>query len=160
MNSYAEKIKVIEPQSVTSILQDNLVDALDISHHAKQAHWNIKGSNFFALHKMFDDIYADVSEHADIIAERITALGGRAIGTIQEVELNTRLPQYSVEIDTQEEHLKAFSQSLNCFGKNIHFASEEVSKLGDEATADLFIEILRSIDKTAWLVDAHNAPKS
>ena len=38
-------------------------------------HWNIRGPEFFMLHEKFEELYKDVSEKIDAIAERILMLG-------------------------------------------------------------------------------------
>src|SRR5262245_44620603 len=61
---------------VVELLNQRLADAIDLQGQCKQAHWNVKGPSFIALHKLFDDVYAEVSEYVDTIAERIVQLGG------------------------------------------------------------------------------------
>ena len=41
---------------VVAILNPRLADTIDLMHQAKQAHWNVKGRNFSALHQLFDEI--------------------------------------------------------------------------------------------------------
>jgi len=48
---------------------------------AKIAHWNVKGEDLYQLHLLFDSIAEHVEDAIDLIAERVTALGGRANGT-------------------------------------------------------------------------------
>lgn len=48
---------------------------MDLETQAKQAHWNVKGLNFVALHKLFAEINEDVEEYVDRTAERVVQLG-------------------------------------------------------------------------------------
>src|SRR5919201_475455 len=66
---------------VTSLLNQRLADCIDLQTQCKQAHWNVKGPNFIALHKLFDEINEDVEEYVDLLAERVVQLGGIAEGT-------------------------------------------------------------------------------
>lgn len=68
-------------ENVIPRLQARLADSVDLFTQVKQAHWNVKGPSFIALHELFDEIAELVEEHSDLLAERITALGGRADGT-------------------------------------------------------------------------------
>jgi starvation-inducible DNA-binding protein len=52
------------------LLASNFV--LYIVTHA--AHWNVKGQNFFELHKLFEDQYNDLWDNVDTIAEKIREL--------------------------------------------------------------------------------------
>jgi len=65
--------------AVNSIIQPRLVDSIDLYTQVKQAHWNVRGKSFIALHELFDAIAGEVLEQTDMMAERITALGGQAV---------------------------------------------------------------------------------
>ena len=67
---------------VVELLNARLADAIDLGTQTKHAHWNVKGANFIALHELFDKLAESVEDQIDTIAERVTALGGRALGTI------------------------------------------------------------------------------
>ena len=74
---FESKVKI--PENNRSVLIDllnaRLVDTIDMQTQAKFAHWNIKGENFYQLHLLFDSIAEHVEDAADLIAERVTALG-------------------------------------------------------------------------------------
>ena len=75
---------------VAALLNRRLSDAIDLQTQCKQAHWNVKGPSFIALHKLFDDVYAAVDEYVDLLAERIVQLGGIAEGTARTVAERSR----------------------------------------------------------------------
>src|SRR6202048_925066 len=83
---------------MVELLNGRLADAIDLGTQAKQAHWNVKGPNFIALHELFDEVAEHVEDHIDTLAERITALGGTAHGIIATVSRTTTLKQYPVDI--------------------------------------------------------------
>ncbi|MGH8232404.1 MAG: DNA starvation/stationary phase protection protein Dps, partial [Steroidobacteraceae bacterium] len=99
------------------LLNARLADALDLESATKQAHWNVKGPHFIALHELFDQLHTNVEEHVDTIAERITALGGVALGTVQAVAGASSLKPYPEDIAEGTEHLEALSERLADFGK-------------------------------------------
>jgi starvation-inducible DNA-binding protein len=154
---YKTKIDLSEKvrRNVITILNDRLADAIDLQSQIKQAHWNVKGPNFIALHELFDKISDAVLEQIDEIAERITALGGTAEGTVAVAARRSKLKNYPLSITAGKDHLFYLSTQLSTFGKAARSAIEDTAKLGDADTADLFTQISRELDKYLWFIEAH-----
>jgi starvation-inducible DNA-binding protein len=146
--------------AAVGLLQARLADAVDLATQAKQAHWNVKGPNFIALHELFDQVATSVREHADTIAERIAALGGTAEGTARVAAKQSTLKEYPLDIVDGRAHVSALADALAAFGANVRRNIDEAVEAGDQGTADLFTEVARSIDKTLWLVEAHGQAKA
>lgn len=142
-------------KALCELLNERLADAIRLRMQAKQAHWNVKGPSFIALHELFDAIADDVDEHADTIAERIVALGGQAEGTIAALEKRSTLKMYPLGLMTGQEHVAALADGIAASGKNIRTAIAWATDLGDAGTADLFTAISRDLDKRLWMVEAH-----
>ena len=140
-----------------ALLQARLSDAIDLEAQMKQAHWNVKGRDFFQLHLLFDKIHGEVEEFVDTIAERITTLGGIADGRVQTTAKKSSLYEYSLETSGGEAHLKAVAGVLGQFGKALRADIDQAAELGDADTADVFTEISRETDKQLWFVEAHLA---
>jgi len=150
-NDLSEKVRT----QVATLLQERLAEAVDLVTQAKQAHWNVKGPSFIALHELFDKVYEHAGDHADLIAERIVQLGGRAEGTVRVAAKRSQLPEYPLAITSGKEHVDALSHSLAYFGETIRKAINLADEVGDKDTADLFTEISRGVDKDLWFVEAH-----
>lgn len=142
-------------EKLIELLNSRLADASDLKSQVKQAHWNVKGMSFIALHELFDSIATLVEAHVDLIAERVTTLGGTAMGTVRLAAQNSSLSEYPHEITDGAAHVDALSTALADFGKAVRRAIDESSDLDDQDTADLFTEISREIDKQLWFVEAH-----
>jgi starvation-inducible DNA-binding protein len=140
---------------VIELLNARLADAIDLQLQTRQAHWNVKGPNFIALHELFDKIAADLGAHVDDMAERITALGGIAEGTLQAVVGRSRLEPYPIGLAEGRAHLDALAGAMARSGKSVRKAIAESGKAGDADTSDLFTGVSRSLDKSLWLVEAH-----
>lgn len=140
---------------VAALLADRLAELIDLQLQAKQAHWNVKGPNFIALHELFDDIAGEVMGFVDDVAERIVALGGTAEGTLAAVARRSNLPAYPLEITRGKDHVSALSMSLAAAAKSVRAAIDQADQLGDKDTADLFTGISRALDKQLWFVEAH-----
>jgi len=142
-------------EQLIGILNERLADAADLKSQAKQAHWNVKGMSFIALHELFDEVATAVEGHVDLIAERVTTLGGTAMGTVRIAAQNSSLSEYPHEITDGASHVDALSTALAQFGKAARKTIDEAADIGDQDTADLFTEISRDIDKNLWFVEAH-----
>lgn len=154
---HATKIDIPENArgALVSILNARLADAVDLATQLKQAHWNVKGPNFIALHEMFDSIHGEIQVHVDDIAERVTALGGTALGTAAVAVENSALPAYPLDAESGADHVEAVATALATFGKRVRASIDEAAEIGDADTEDLFTGISRDIDKNLWFVEAH-----
>jgi starvation-inducible DNA-binding protein len=140
---------------VIAVLNARLADAIDLGAQTKHAHWNVKGPNFIALHELFDKVAESVEGHIDELAERVTALGGTAHGTIGAVARATTLKPYPEDISEGLAHVEALSSALAAFGAKVRAAIAATDKLGDADTADLFTGVSRENDKYLWFLEAH-----
>jgi starvation-inducible DNA-binding protein len=150
-NALPDKVR----SEMVSLLNDGLALAIDFQLQSKQAHWNVKGPNFIALHKLFDEVHEIATEAVDLIAERTVQLGGEAKGRVQDVNQKTNLPAYPVDIVDGLDHVNALANSLAAFGKFCLDATDKATEAGDPATADLFTEVLRDGDKYLWFLESH-----
>jgi starvation-inducible DNA-binding protein len=143
------RVKVVE------LLNARLADCIDLQTQTKQAHWNVKGPTFIALHELFDKINEDVEDYVDDIAERAVQLGGVAEGTARVAAKRSSLAEYPAKAVDGHSHIEALSSALAAFGTAARKAIVQANELGDLDTADLFTEVSRGIDEWLWFVEAH-----
>ncbi|MDP9122791.1 MAG: DNA starvation/stationary phase protection protein Dps [Acidobacteriota bacterium] len=137
------------------LLNARLADCIDLQTQMKQAHWNVKGLHFIALHELFDQINEEVEDYIDLIAERVVQLGGVANGTAREVAKASSLPEYPHKIADGKDHVEAVSTALAAFGKGARAAIATADELEDADSADILTEVSRGTDKWLWFVEAH-----
>ena len=154
---YATKNDLSEQtrSQMIALCNARLADSVDLQTQVKQAHWNVKGPQFIALHKLFDEINEEVEEYVDLTAERVVQLGGIAEGTARLAVKSSKLPEYPLNIAEGHQHVDALSTALATYGKLARAAIDEASKAGDADTADIFTEVSRGVDKWLWFVEAH-----
>lgn len=148
-------IKLAAREKLIVLLNQSLADSFDLYSQTKQAHWNVKGMNFIALHELFDELAAGVLVFVDMIAERATALGGYATGTARMAAANSSLPEYPTSAIEGKAHVEAVSARFAAFGASVRKGIQLSSDLGDLDTADLYTEVSREIDKNLWFLEAH-----
>ena len=142
------------------LLNQRLADCIDLQTQCKQAHWNVKGPTFIALHKLFDEVNEAVEEYVDLLAERVVQLGGIAEGTVGVVAERSTLLDYPLVLSTGAEHVAALSDALAMFGRTVRVGIEEMNDLEDAGSADILTEISRGVDKWLWFVEAHQQSQS
>lgn len=153
-NTLSENIR---GQSI-DLLNKHLAAAIDLHAQVKQAHWNVRGPAFIAIHELFDKVAEEVETFSDLIAERAAALGGTANGTVQVAAKATFLEPYKLGIADEKQHVEKVAAALGAFGESIREAIDTASDFGDATTADLFTQVSRGIDQQIWFVESHNAP--
>lgn len=142
-------------RQLVALINARLADAVDLKLAAKHAHWNVKGPHFLSLHELFDQLAGVLEAPIDDMAERITALGGTAHGTIALVARGTSLAPYPAEVVAGADHVEALASAVAAFGQSVRKAIGSADKLGDEGTADLFTALSQEVDKQLWLLEAH-----
>jgi len=143
-------------ERMIELLNARLADAVDLRTQLKVAHWNVKGPQFIALHKLFDEIVGDADEYADLLAERAVQLGGVADGTARQAAERSLLDEYGATAGGGgPEHVHAVADALAQFGRSAREAIETAAAAKDQDTSDIFTEISRGTDKWLWMVEAH-----
>jgi starvation-inducible DNA-binding protein len=140
---------------VNALLNQNLADALDLMSQTKTAHWNVKGNDFWQLHKLFDELAEEVVEWIDMVAERVTALGGYATGTVRMSAANSQLPEFPTDITDGMDYVRALADRLAAYTNSSREGIDTTDKMGDANTADLLTEISRCADKYLYFLEAH-----
>jgi len=142
-------------ESMVGLLNQQLADTLDLYTQVKQAHWNVKGPNFIALHELFDKLAEDLEGPVDDMAERITALGGVARGTARIAAQQSRLPEFPRGRIEGMAAVTALADRYAALAASTRSAIETAGKEGDADTSDLFTGISRGLDKALWFLEAH-----
>ncbi len=157
MKSFAIRIDITQEKRAITIdlLNQQLADTFDLHSQVKQAHWNVKGPAFIALHELFDKFALELGNAIDDLAERVTALGGVAEGTARQAAQRSRLPEYPGDALRGLDHVAALADRFAALATTSRAAIDAATSLGDAATADLFTQIVRDLDKSLWFLEAH-----
>ncbi len=139
---------------LVAMLNQSLADTLDLAYQTKQAHWNVKGSNFYGLHLLFDQLYIQLGTTVDDLAERAVALGGQAIGTIRAAGNASHLEEYPLDAKQSMVHVNALIDRYSDYTSRVRKAIRKAEKLGDQDTADLYTSVSRAMDKALWMLTA------
>jgi len=136
------------------ILNQALADLGDLYSQSKQAHWNVRGRDFFQIHLLFDEVAKSAEAHWDDVAERAVQLGGYARGTVRMAAASSQLPEWPEDLEEPYEFVKALAKRFALVANSVRDGIDAAAKAGDADTADLFTEISRELDKSLWFLEA------
>jgi starvation-inducible DNA-binding protein len=148
LESNAKKVSI-------EILNARVADGIDLALLTKQAHWNIKGRNFIAVHLMLDGFRTEIDTHVDTMAERVAQLGGTALGTTQTTAAATRLAPYPIDIHGTRDHLGALAERYGTAANLVRDAIDQTDEAGDADSSDIFVNYSRALDKALWFIESH-----
>ena len=142
-------------EQMITLLNQQLANTADLYSQSKQAHWNVKGIYFEELHVLFDKVADTIFPYVDAIAERATALGGTAKGTIRMGAAASELPEMPLELAKGEDFLAAMTDRWAHYAASVRAAVQESDDAGDLTTSDLLLEVSHDADKMLWFIEAH-----
>ncbi len=149
------EIPVQRREQVNTVLNQQLADMFDLYSQTKQAHWNVKGSDFYQLHKLFDELAEELLEQIDTVAERITALGGVAMGTVHMSAQSSRLPEFPGRAVLSMGAVEVLAVRYASMAETTRSAISVASESGDETTANILQDVSHQLDKSLWFLEAH-----
>jgi starvation-inducible DNA-binding protein len=142
-------------EQINVTLNQQLADMFDLYSQTKQAHWNVKGSDFYQLHLLFDELAAGILDMVDLLAERITALGGVAMGTVHMAAQSSRLPEFPGRDVSSIASVEVLAVRYASVAETSRSAIVIASERQDETTANMLQDISALLDKDLWFLEAH-----
>ncbi|QEL14133.1 DNA starvation/stationary phase protection protein Dps [Limnoglobus roseus] len=142
-------------EKVAGILNQVLANLTDLYSQTKQAHWNVRGPRFIMLHELFDKLADTVEDEIDPVAERITALGGVAKGTIRLAAANSKLPEFPADLKDENAYVTGLVERYSQTANDVRKSIDEIDGLGDTGSADLITGTVRELDQALWFLESH-----
>ena len=129
-----------------ALLNQTLACTVDLRSQVKHATWNVKGHTFVQVRTLFDALASDLDAHANLVAERITVLGGLVQGTVRTAATQSTLPEYPGALVEGDAHVLALAERLAHYATAIRAAIEHTANVEDAATTNIYTDISRGIE--------------
>ena len=149
----------IKPENLSKVAQSLnilLADEHILYIKTRNAHWNVEGQDFHAMHKFFEEQYGQLEEIIDDVAERIRALGHFAAGTLQSFLKLTHLTEQSRQKNDSPGFIKTLladhEEIIIYLRENINRYANDLHDLG---TSDFITGLMEKHEKMAWMLRAH-----
>ncbi|HEX9950885.1 MAG TPA: DNA starvation/stationary phase protection protein Dps [Rubricoccaceae bacterium] len=154
---YKTRIDLAEAQrqQLVALLNQTLANTSDLYSQTKQAHWNVKGRDFYQLHLLYDELAEKLEEPLDLVAERIVLLGGYAHGTVRMAAAGSGLSPWPGPDDADPSFLATLADRWAEYARHIREADEKADEIGDPATVNLYDEITNIADRGLWFIEGH-----
>jgi len=148
-------IPAAQREAVVDLLNKQLATLSDLYTQTKYAHWNVRGREFIAVHKLFDELAEEVEEAVDTVAERVSSLGGVARGTARMAVANSALKEFPENVFECMDVVNALADRYAQAAKQAREAIDQADDHNDKSSADVFTEVSRMLDHSLYFLEAH-----
>ncbi|HWH69135.1 MAG TPA: DNA starvation/stationary phase protection protein, partial [Candidatus Sulfotelmatobacter sp.] len=131
-----------------------LADSYALMGLTHLAHWNVEGSDFFPLHKAFQEQYEDLFEAVDEIAERVRALDSYAAGGLSRLAKMAEMDEFTSPIP-QKDYVAALIVAHEKLIEDALHTREAAGQTNDLETQDLMIKRIAKHQKTTWMLKSY-----
>lgn len=140
---------------VITMLNQTLACTVDLRSQVRQACWNIKGKDFSLLHPIFATMLNEFQTYTDMVAQRITVLGGRVMGTVRMAALRSKLPEYPDAVMEGDGHVQALVERFGHYAGTLRDDITLTADVEDAGSAAIYTDISRGVDKQLWILESH-----
>jgi len=143
-------------KAVATELEKLLADEFVLYTKTRNAHWNIEGPDFHAMHLFFESQYEQLDEIMDNVAERIRTIGHYSPATLKEFLGLTHLTEKRGTKNSSQSYIKDLAEDHESI---IDFLRENITtfaeKHKDFGSSDFITGLLETHEKMAWMLKSH-----
>lgn len=140
---------------VITMLNQTLACTVDLRSQVRQACWNVKGKDFSLLHPLFATMLSELQTYTDMVAERITVLGGVVMGTVRMAALQSKLPEYPDAVMEGDGHVLALVERFGRYAVTLRNDITLAADVEDAGSAAVYTDISRGVDRQLWILETH-----
>lgn len=148
-------LKKTDRKAIADGLSRVLADTYVLYFKTHGYHWNVTGPMFSSLHLLFETQYNELHLAADLIAERIRALGHFAPASYATYSKLTKIKEDTVAVPPALDMVKALAEGNEILAHTARQAFKAADKAGDQPTMDLLTQRMDASEKAAWMLRSH-----
>jgi len=141
-------------QEISQKLSQVLANTYVLYTKTQNFHWNLEDTRFYSLHLLFEKQYTELAEALDEIAERMRMIGEKSPGSMRQFLELTTLEESDNEL-SGDEMIRELMEDHTTLANTLRPIISDANKKGDDGTADMLIQLLRSHEKNAWMLRSH-----
>ena len=138
---------------IASALADVLGDTYVLILKTHVCHWNVEGPLFYSVHNLTESQYEDMFAAADVIAERIRALGRLAPSKIGEMTDRAAISE-TPEQPSARAMIRGLAESHAQIAQRLRRLIRIAGEGDDAVTEDLATGRAAFHEKAAWMLNA------
>ncbi|PZX47782.1 Dps family protein [Algoriphagus chordae] len=131
-------------------MNDLLSDYHIFYQNVRGFHWNVKGENFFDLHIKFEELYTQLYENIDELAERIVTIGFKPLHAYSDY-LKSTIHKEITDVSNGDECVKHVIDGLGILAQSHRKAAKAAEEADDIASADMLTKFVGDIEKRMWM---------
>ena len=131
-----------------------LADSYALMGLTHLAHWNVEGTDFFPLHKAFQEQYENLFEAVDEVAEQVRALDAYAVGGIGTMAKMAQMDEFKSPMP-QKDYVAALIVAHEKVVDDATRVRDVAGEGSDLQTQDLMIKRLQWHQKTLWMLKSY-----
>lgn len=137
--------------TLRDILKKVLSDTFLMYFKSHSYHWNVEGYDFIVLHEFFEDVYEELWEAVDIIAESIRTLDEYCPTTLVRILDNSEIIE-SENIPSTIKMLINLEEDNQKILETLKVALDLASEEGKEGIVDVLGSRISYHDKLGWML--------
>lgn len=110
------------------------------------------GSKFYSIHKLTQEIYEDMQDGIDVVAEHIRSLDIATPKTVEDLIYSTLSPIPLEDCFNQEAIIQQLATNHNMLAVSFQDMAAMAEQMGDQLTLDVGVERGRAHKKFQWLL--------
>ncbi|MDZ8104017.1 MAG: Dps family protein [Nostoc sp. DedQUE12a] len=140
-------------EGVINLLNQDLADAYLLLVKTKKYHWDVVGPQFRSLHQLWEEHYEKLTVNIDALAERVRALGGYPVGSMEGFLKIATLKEHAGSVPSATGMVANLVQDHEQVIRNLRdHVDQSGEQFHDQGTADFLTGLMEEHEEMAWML--------